>query len=361
MRRTFSVLAIAICVAISATSSTVRAGLAYFDPLYGVQVTSNVVYGTGKTTSGSMSLLMDVYQPTDIGNGKVLPTRAAVVIQDGGAWTSGDKTNGRVVTPAMYLAQRGYTVFITDYRQVGDSPVSGPGPWQNLNPGSNSSLAGAALAIYPSYNVIRAGVEDFATAISFVRSHASTYGIDPNRIGIAGGSAGGVNALDLQYNNNPVDPSYRAQAVVALVATMYGDWSKVQAGGPPLFMWNNALDPLIWYSPDVEPNLHNRLLSKGIYYEQWMEDPNLTDHNVHYEQHPLADTNDPYLAGKYGDQSENALERMRDFLATKLAGGPVVVNVPEPATVVLAMMGGVGVAVISLRNRVAARRAKRHD
>lgn len=314
----------ALGVAFLASAVQAAAGAQlYLDPLYGYTKTADVLYGIGNTNSGGMNLLLDVYQPKDIGLAPVQANRPAVVIQDGGAWTSGEKDNGRVVTPAIYLAQRGYTVFIADYRQVGDGAISGPGPWQNLNFSGNGSGMGGLVKIYPGANIIRAGIEDFATAISFVRNNASTYGINPDLIAAAGGSAGAVNVMDLQYNNNPVNASYRAQAVVALVGTMYGDWDRVQPGGPPLFLLNNALDPVIWYGPDVEPNLHNRLQQTGIYYEQWMQDPDITDHNVHYDQHPLADTNDPWLADKYGDTSKDVLERMADFLAYHFAGGPV--------------------------------------
>lgn len=327
MQRTLTAWALA--AALLAGSVPVPAGQLYIDPLYGYTKTSDVVFGTGGTNGGgTTNLLLDVYQPKDIGLGRVQPNRPAVVIQDGGAWTSGDKTNGRVVTPAVYLAQRGYTVFIADYRQVDDNAVSGPGPWQNLSFSSNGSTMGSLIGVYPSYNVIRAGIEDFATAMTYTRSNAAAYGINPNLIAAAGGSAGAVNVMDLQYNNNPVNPAYRAQAVVSLVGTMYGDWNRVQPGGPPLFMLNNALDPVIWYQSDVEPNLHNRLKATGIYYEQWMQEPNLTDHNVHYEQLPTPDPTDPWMAQFNGDASKDVLMRMRDFLAYHFNNGPVEIRPP---------------------------------
>jgi hypothetical protein len=327
----------------------------YLDPLYGWSLQSDVVYGTGKVNFGTSTkqLKMDIYQPVDIGKAPVLANRPAVVIQDGGAWTSGSKTNGRVTTAAKYMAQHGYTVFVTDYRQVGDFPSAGPGPWQSLNPGGNGSLFGASWSVYPTLTVVRAGIEDFSVAISHVRNNAALYGIDPNRIGAAGGSSGGINVLDLQYNG--VTPAaYKAQAVIALVATMAGDWDKVVAGGPPLFMLNNVNDPLIWYSPDVEPNLHNRLKLTGIYYEQWWQYPNTGDHNIHYDQYPSADPTCPWLTAKVGDTSELVLDRIRDFLAYKLAGGPIPLVIPEPASVVLALIGigFVAVWISPLRKRL---------
>lgn len=339
-----SLVFLAITVSVPAA-----AGQLYLDQLYGYSKTSDIVFGVGQTNNGPMQLLLDVYQPVDIGLAQVQHNRPAVVLQDGGAWTSGEKDNGRVVTPAIYLAQRGYTVFIADYRQVGDSPVSGPGPWQNLSISGNGSTMGGIVSLYPSKNVIRAGIEDFATAMTYVRNNAALYDIDPNRIGAGGGSAGAVNVLDLQYNGNTAGASYRAQAVVALLGTMYGDWNKVVPGGPPLFMWNNALDPVIWYDPDVDPNLHNRLIQTGIYFEQWMEYPDLIDHNVHYEQYPSPDPNNPWLVGY--DNSKLILDRMVDFLAYQLAGGPQVVPVPEASSLLLGLASALAVGYGVLRRR----------
>ncbi|MGE0534924.1 MAG: PEP-CTERM sorting domain-containing protein [Pirellulales bacterium] len=337
-----AILASVFTVAALLSAAPAAAGLLYIDPLYGYQKTSDVQFGVGKLTgSKTMPLLMDVYQPTNIGKGAVQTNRPAVVIQDGGAWVSGEKDNGRVVQAATYLAQRGYTVFIADYRQVGDSPAApGPGPWNSLNPGGNSSLLGLGLIIFPSYNVVRNGIEDFAAAITHVRQNAALYGIDPNHIAGAGGSAGGINLLDLQYNGDTTAASYRTQANVALVASMMGDWDKVVAGGAPLFMLNNALDPLIHYTSDVEPNLHNRLEQVGIYHEQWMQYPNITDHNMHYDQYPLADTGNPYMTASYGDSSKLVMERVADFLAYHFtATGPINIVVPEPASVALLFVG----------------------
>src|SRR5438874_156976 len=39
---------------------------------------------------------LDVYQPVGIGKAPLLHNRPAIVIQEGGAWVSASKTNGRV-------------------------------------------------------------------------------------------------------------------------------------------------------------------------------------------------------------------------------------------------------------------------
>ena len=324
-----------------------QAGLVYVDPLYGVQVTSNVVYGTGIAKGVSKNLLADIYQPVDIGNGAVPLNRPAVVIQDGGAWTSASKTRPRVTTPAQYLAQRGYTVIVTDYRQGApglpfgladpgpDAPVTtgqtifGNVPWAGL------TTSGHLYNTYPGMNPIRAGIEDFAVAIDWTRTNAAMLGIDPNRIGIAGGSAGGINGLLLQYNNNPVDPRYAAQAVVALVSTMMGNWTRIQPGGPPVFLLNNTLDQVVPWSPQMS----QRFVDVGIYREQWFQPPDLLYHDVDWNLD---------LDGL------SLLERTRDFLAYQLAGGPYMI--PEPSSLPLAWMA-VGVTA-TLRAAAIGWRAK---
>jgi acetyl esterase/lipase len=275
------------------------AGSVFFDPIYGVSNTSNIVYSLGSTTGAALPLTLDVYRPTDIGLGAVPALSPAVVLQDGGAWTSASKDHERVTTPAIYLAQRGYTVVTANYRQISDSPVVGPGPWNSLS-------FPFYIQLYPSANVVRAGIEDFAAAIAWTRSNAATYGINPNRIAAAGGSAGGIDALLLTYNNPPA--AYAPQAVVGLVSTMYGNHNLIDAGEPPAFLLNSKTDAVVLYYPDV-PNMVNEMNRVGVYNEPWIQDLGFGGHDVDYY---------------YDLGGGNVLELMRDFLAYQLAG------VPEP-------------------------------
>src|SRR5690606_2633866 len=132
---------------------------------------------------------------------------------------------------------------IANYRQVGDSPsTAGPGPWDNLDPAANGSVLGFLTSIYPNVNTVRVAVEDYATAITHVRTNGSLYGIDSNHIAGIGGSAGAINLLDLQYNGDTSHAIYRTQANISAVGSMMGDWDKVGPNGAPLMLWNNQLD-----------------------------------------------------------------------------------------------------------------------
>jgi acetyl esterase/lipase len=112
-------------------------------------VVSDVQYCTG----GGTPLLMDVFIPKHR-NGTPTPT---VLWIHGGGWERGDK-NGN--SGAQFLANGGFVTASLSYRLSGDSP-------------------------FP------AAIEDCKCAIRFLRASAAKYGIDADRIGVAGSSAGG--------------------------------------------------------------------------------------------------------------------------------------------------------------------------
>ena len=93
----------------------------------------------------------------------VLPARAGaavplVVVVHGGAFVEGDKADEAQTLQA--LAARGYAAASVNYRLSGEAP-------------------------FP------AAVKDVKAAVRWLRAHAPTYGVDPDRVGIWGESAGG--------------------------------------------------------------------------------------------------------------------------------------------------------------------------
>lgn len=88
----------------------------------------------------------------------------AVILVHGGAWSAGDKSGGAdkgFIAPLYEpLSQAGFAWFSINYRL-------------------------APKHLYP------ACIEDVETAIRWVKAHAAEYHIDPNRIALAGESAGG--------------------------------------------------------------------------------------------------------------------------------------------------------------------------
>jgi acetyl esterase/lipase len=104
-------------------------------------------------TNGGQDLKMDLYRPEK-------PNGAAVLFIHGGGWTSGSKDGGTGSEMWPDLLGRGYLVASIDYR-----------------------LAPA--------HTFPAQMEDVTCAVLYLKRHAAGLGIDPDRIGAYGGSAGG--------------------------------------------------------------------------------------------------------------------------------------------------------------------------
>ncbi|USX12091.1 alpha/beta hydrolase [Oxalobacteraceae bacterium OTU3CAMAD1] len=102
---------------------------------------------------GTHCLKLDMYLPTNAKQD--LPV---VVFVHGGGWRSGFRSE--FVPMALRLARNGYASVTVTYRLAGE-------------------------AMYP------AAVHDVRAAVRWVREHAGEYGLDPRRIALAGGSAGG--------------------------------------------------------------------------------------------------------------------------------------------------------------------------
>lgn len=96
----------------------------------------------------------------------------------GGAWKAGDKENH----PGAGLLEAGFAVASINYRL-------------------------STVAAYP------AQLQDCQAAVRFLRSNADKYGIDGNRIGVWGASAGGHLAALLGVLSNSRNKSMRVQAV----------------------------------------------------------------------------------------------------------------------------------------------------
>ena len=106
-------------LAVSANSKFALAGTLYLDPMFGVQKTSNLVYGQGLVDNGNalLDLKLDVYQPTDIGVA-VPGSRPTVMWIHGGGWQKGTK---RSVHQEDEWVSRGYNLIYIEYRLLGDN------------------------------------------------------------------------------------------------------------------------------------------------------------------------------------------------------------------------------------------------
>jgi acetyl esterase/lipase len=119
------------------------------------EVTADLVYAT----VDGRELKLDLAQPADRS-----ASRPAIVAIHGGAWRAGDKSDLRNLL--VEFAEAGYVAISPEYR-------------------------------FCPEHTFPAQVHDVKAAVRWLRSNAEAYGVDPDRIGAVGFSAGGHLALML--------------------------------------------------------------------------------------------------------------------------------------------------------------------
>jgi acetyl esterase/lipase len=161
---------------------TDAAPLRYRDEIFtSVTTTSNIVYGSAVNQSGqTVSLTLDAYRPV----GDTVTSRPAIVWIHGGGFSSGSKTSAELVDEATTFAKKGYVNVSINYR---------------LSTGCSAAAPTAACVT----SIVDAK-HDAQAAVRFLRANASTYGVDPSRIAVAGSSAGAITALNVGFD--PTDP-----------------------------------------------------------------------------------------------------------------------------------------------------------
>jgi len=153
-----------------------------------IEEIKNIEY---KNVNGK-SLQLDVYKPK--GNKNNAPL---LVFIHGGGWKGGNRADYLVYLIAF--AKRGYVTATVSYRLLKDSP-------------------------YP------ACVEDITDAVNWFYVNGETYGYDPDRIALIGGSAGGHLAMLAAYgwgnsrNMNDSVNSERAGHMIKAIVDIYGPY-----------------------------------------------------------------------------------------------------------------------------------------
>ncbi|MFM7241287.1 MAG: alpha/beta hydrolase fold domain-containing protein [Opitutia bacterium] len=137
---------------------------------------------------------LDLYLP----HGPDRSDRPAVVFIHGGGFTGGDKAEYRSASVSADLARAGYVVVSCNY-------VLGPKTKEGVWPQN---------------------IADCRAAVRWVRGHAKELGVNPDRIAVAGGSAGGYLALMVGLSDDRTgpggDPQANVSAKVAAVIDLYG-------------------------------------------------------------------------------------------------------------------------------------------
>lgn len=145
--------------------------------------------------SGERTLRADLYFPSD----KIQTNHlAALVWIHGGGWSGGQRDAKREVSVCSDLARAGYVAMSIEY-----------------------VLSDKKQAVWPT------NLWDCKTAVRWLRKNAARYGVDANRIGVAGGSAGGhlaaMVALTAPVDGlDPAEPLGDISCAVKCCVDLYG-------------------------------------------------------------------------------------------------------------------------------------------
>ena len=139
--------------------------------------------------------MADLYLPENTPSGLLRP---AVVIIHGGGWSGGKRDATRELNIGTNLALHGYVGMSIDY-----------------------ALASKTHATWPQ------NLYDCKTAVRWLRKNAERLGIDPDRIGVIGGSAGGHLAAMVALTTpadglDPKEPYGEFSCRVSCGVDMYG-------------------------------------------------------------------------------------------------------------------------------------------
>lgn len=202
-------------------------GVRYLDPVFSsATVTNNLTYGSAVNDRNQVETLkLDLYRPA----GDAVADRPAVVVVHGGGFVVGNK--GHSAMWAEDLAKRGYVAVSIDYRLA--------------TVDIESDFGAYVAAMYDAKH-------DAQAAVRWLRKNAATYGIDPARIGMTGGSAGAATSLLVAFDPTDVgdsgNPGYAStvRAVVSNSGTM--GTGLQSAGDAPALMLNGTADTTVKYA-----------------------------------------------------------------------------------------------------------------
>jgi lysophospholipase L1-like esterase/acetyl esterase/lipase len=161
-------------------------------------------------------------------------TGSAVVIAPGGGFHA-LSIDSEGIDVAEWLVSKGIAAFVLKYRLI-HSLTTDPVAEMNNPPRSRGEKD------IERDTVIEMGTQDGLTAIKYLRQNAFKYGLDPQKIGIIGFSAGGTVAMSAVYQASDADRPNFVAPIYAYTGSIKEH--KIPAAKTPIFICVAADDQL---------------------------------------------------------------------------------------------------------------------
>ena len=182
----------------------------YYSETWKIEIVTNISVPT-----------MEVFKPADsISNGT-----AVIVAPGGGLYFNDIKIEGSDV--AMWLNKKGITAFVLKYRLVPTGEDAAKEQLE-LSQKDYGEFIGKVSQVMPL------AVNDGLNAVEYLRKHAEKYGINKDKIGFMGFSAGGSVTLGVSYY-------FKEESRPDFIATLYPGTTLIptqtpRKNAPPLFI-----------------------------------------------------------------------------------------------------------------------------
>lgn len=232
-RPIFSLLLLAILSSALTMCSTPQEGVIRTTELYAVK--------------GSDSLYMDRYTYNANNSTELRP---AIIFIFGGGFTGGDRCAEQYEKFFDEMATSGIDVISIDYRLgLRDATMA-----------DFASPEGFAMKLV---GTIRMAVEDLYSATAYTIGKSEQWGIDPNKIIIAGSSAGAITALQGEYMRLNQDPlseilgkEFRYAGVISCAGAIFELGSELT--------WSDTPAPMLLFHGDADKNVpYGAMLLQG--------------------------------------------------------------------------------------------------
>lgn len=213
-----------------AQNSSIGKKTRYADAVFdSIAIEKDEVFGSSVNEKGENEILkLDIYAPKD----DALENRPVILWIHGGGFTYGNnKSQKYIVEMATRFAKKGYVGVSIDYR-LRAKPKETP------------------------QGTISDAVADALKALEWLRSNPERLLIDPSKIIVAGGSAGGMLGCHLCFNDRPAGNGTDKAGIVAFVnlwgspAPMWGELS-IDSNDPPTIIVHGTTDQLVDYKNSV--------------------------------------------------------------------------------------------------------------